>query len=170
MKQLARLLVQLIFLVMAQHAWARLPPEYGALLVSAPTAEAVRQFDMRPAFEQARASGKPILIYFGAFDCPYCKQLEQSFAQHRQALSARLKKKYFVIEVEGWLRGAKMEFITADGVFSFAAFRKQMGDSAPRFLWPTWYQLDTQLKITRELPAGSNAYLDQASIEDVFEL
>ena len=140
------------------------------MLVTAPAGEGVRQFDMRPALELARASRKPILIYFGAFDCPYCKQLERSFAQHQAALSERLKKKYFIIEVEGWLRGAKMEFVTTDGIHSLTAFRRTIGDVAPRFLWPTWYQLDAQLKITRELPAGSNAYLDKASIEDVFDL
>ena len=118
MNLLAKLLVRyvlpaLVLFAQAGQLWARLPAEYGAVMVSAPAAQDVRQFDLRPALEQARASGKPILIYFGAFDCPYCKQLESSFAQHKQVLSARIKKKYFVIEIEGWLRGAKMEFITA---------------------------------------------------------
>lgn len=128
----------------------------------------VRQFDLQPAIEQARAANKPILIYFGAFDCPYCKLLERSFAQHQNVLAPKFRHKYVIIEVEGWLRGAKMEFVIREGVYNLAALRERIGDYSPRFLWPTWYQLDGDLKITRSLPPGANEYRDLDSIEHLF--
>lgn len=151
-------------------AWAKLPPEYGAIVVSAGAGENVRVFDLRAAVENAKASRKPILIYFGAHDCPYCRLLERTFAQHQERLAPKFRQKYVIIEIEGWLRGAKMEFVLPEGQFKFDDFRERLGDDSARFLWPTWYQLDAKLKITRELPPGANEYRELASIEEVFEL
>ncbi len=162
-------------LLTSSAAWSRLPEQYGAIVVTAPAlaspaADNVRQFDLRPAIERARAAGKPILMYFGAFDCPYCKLLERTFAQHQELLAPKFRKKYVIIEIDGWLRGARMEFVTAEGQFRLGAFRERIGDDSPQFLWPSWYQLDNNLKITRTLPPGANEYREPDAIELIFGL
>lgn len=160
-----------LFLAMtASPADARLPPAYGATVVSAPPAAEVRVFDLRPAIEVAQRSGKPILLYFGAFDCPFCKQLDRLFAQHGERLAPKLRDKFTLIEVDGWLRGAKMEFVIPEGQFTLPRLRERFGDHEPRFLWPTFYWLDRRLKIFRDIPPGIGVFRDVETVEQLLEL
>lgn len=164
-------------------AHARLPEAYSAIVVSAPaagqaaasgtptTTEAVpRVFDLRPALEVAAKSGKPILLYFGAFDCPFCKQLDRLFAQYAGRLAPKLRDKFTVIEIDGWLRGAKMEFMLPEGRFTLPRLRERFGDHEPRFLWPTFYWLDSGLRIYRDIPPGIGVFREVESVELLFEL
>lgn len=151
-------------------AQARLPADYGAIVVSAPAGEGTRVFDLREPLARARQAGKPVLIYFGAFNCPYCKQLEGVFAANSARLAPRFRLKYTIVEIDGWLRGAKMQFVLDDGSYGLQELRARVGDRNRGFYWPTWYAIDAQTRLLRELPPGANAFLDPDSIEDWFEL
>lgn len=170
LRQLGTAFVLLLTFVYAGLAQARLPQAYGALLVSAPPAETVRVFDLRPAIQAAAARGRPILLYFGAHDCPFCRTLEREFAGFAPKIAGRLRDKYTLIEIEGWLRGARMEFDLPDRRYTFAELRRLIGDQEPQFLWPSWYQLDANLTMVRELPRGISSYRSVEDIETVFDL
>lgn len=163
-------IIVVVGLLHCSLALARLPADYGAVVVFAPAAQSVRAFDLRAALAGAKVTGKPTLIYFGAFDCPYCKQLEGVLSANRAQLAPKFQRKYAIIEIDGWLRGAKMQFVLADGQYTLAELRTRLGDKNRAFYWPTWYAIDDQVKLMRELPPGANAFLDPDSIEDWFEL
>lgn len=173
---LARVGAPLLALLLALICWAsparaRMPAEFAAIVVSASPGETQRVFDLRPAIEQAQRAGRPILMYFGAHDCPYCQQLMRAFGQQATRLGPKLRAKFTLIEIDGWLRGPRALFLLADGEYTLAQLRERIGDTHKRFVWPSFFHLDrVTLKTVRELPQGNNDYLQAEVAELVLDL
>lgn len=155
----------------AAGAQARLPDAYAAIRVQPSPGVAERRFDLRPALERARSSGKPMLWYFGADDCPPCRVLEKSFAEHSARLAPKLTARYQLIEIEGYLRGPRMLFVLPDGEYPLQALRVKLGDrGGGGFVWPSWFLLDARLHSLQKLPSGNAEYLDPDWVEQRFGL
>jgi thiol-disulfide isomerase/thioredoxin len=73
---LAAGLLSILMVLVPQTSAARLPEAYGAIRVQA---GAGGRAPLRPATgtRPGARTGKPILLYFGASDCPACKVLER---------------------------------------------------------------------------------------------
>jgi hypothetical protein len=161
----------LLLTVAATAAQARLPDAYAAIRVRPSPGVAERRFDLRPAIARARVSGKPMLWYFGAHDCPPCRVLENSFEEHSARLAPRLVARFQLIEIEGYLRGPRMVFVLPDGEYPLAALRVKLGDrGGGGFVWPSWFLLDANLRSLQPLPTGNAEYLDPDWVELRFGL
>ena len=161
----------LLLTITATIAEARLPDAYAAIRVQPSPGAVERRFDLRPAIERARASGKPMLWYFGAHDCPPCRVLEKAFDEHSMRLAPRLTARYQLVEIEGYLRGPRQLFVLPDGEYPLQALRVKLGDrSGGRFVWPSWFMLDANLRSLQELPPGNAEYLDPDWVELRFGL
>lgn len=157
----------------AMPAVARMPDAYGAIRVQAGPGEAERRFDLRPAIEQARKAGKPILLYVGAHDCPYCRVLERSFGEHADRLAPRIRARYVMVEIEGWLRGPKRIFVLPDGEFPIEALNARLGvtERGRRFIWPSFFALDpATMKSIKPMSEGNNRYVDPDEAEVELDL
>ncbi len=166
-----RIALAVLALVIAAAADARLPDAYAAIRVQPAPGVTERRFDLRPAIERARASGKPMLWYFGAHDCPPCRVLEKSFDEHSARLAPKLSARYQLVEIEGYLRGPRQVFVLPDGEYLLPALRMKLGDRrGGRFVWPSWFLLDANLRSLQELPPGNAEYLDPDWVELRFGL
>lgn len=172
--RLRALLVAALFAVVAApSASARMPDAYGAIRVQAGPGDAERRFDLRPAIEQARKAGKPILLYVGAHDCPYCRVLERSFGEHAERLAPRIRARYVLVEIEGWLRGPKRIFVFPDGEFPIEGLNARLGVSerGRRFVWPSFFALDpVTMKSVKPMSEGNNRYVDPDEAEVELDL
>ena len=167
------MLVAALALVGPAPAWARLPDAYAAIRVQAGPGDAERRFDLRPAIEAARKAGKPMLLYVGAHDCPYCQVLERSFGAHADRLAPRIRARYVLVEIEGWLRGPKRVFVLPDGEFGIETINARLGlsERGRRFVWPSFFVLDPgTMKSIKPLSEGNARYVDPDEAEVELDL
>ena len=167
------LLLSLAVAWMPGPVLARLPDAYGALRVQAGPGDVERRFDLRPAIAQARHAGKSVLLYFGAADCPACKVLERSLAEHAARLAPAIRARYTLIEVEGWLRGARRVFVLPDSEHGVDTLNARFGmpERGRRFIWPTFFALDADtLRVLRLVSEGNQRFLDPDEVEVELDL
>jgi hypothetical protein len=151
-------------------ASARLPAAFDAVVVTPSDAGGDRRFDLRPAIAAAARSGKPMLLYFGAHDCPPCRVLERSLTEHSARLAPKMAARYQMVDIQGYLRGPRKLFVLPDGDYTLEQFRERVGDGKARFVWPSWFMLNGSLKMIRWLPPGNSDYLDPDWFEEQFGL
>ncbi|NBY27984.1 MAG: hypothetical protein EBQ71_13755 [Betaproteobacteria bacterium] len=69
----AQCLAGLFLLLMLGFAQAQIPAELAPLLVTPVANGSERVLDLSPALDKSKQLNKPLLLYLGASDCPYCK-------------------------------------------------------------------------------------------------
>jgi hypothetical protein len=152
------------------HVQAQLPAAYGAITVHARATDNPPRLDLRAAIEQARRSGKPILLYFAADDCPACKVLERRFAEHATQLAPAISQHYILIEARAWLRSPRPLVVLPQAEYDLGSLNARFGlpQRGSRFVWPSFYALDPDtLRSVREIDEGNSRLLelDEAQIE-----
>lgn len=152
----------LTLLFMMRGAIAEIPEAYKPMVITAPFSLSERVFNLTPAFEKAKQLNKPVLVYFGAADCPPCKDygvfLNKSQVELMPAFS-----NYVVVDVRTWLRGSKLLFQINDQKYSTAEFKERIGDTNKTLTYPTWWLLNADGKQLKQMPQGTTSYTDIAS-------
>ena len=146
----------LLLAAFALAAHATIPDAFGPVV-----AEAARDgtVDLNPAIARARAERKPLLIYLGAHDCPYCRQYDRFTRSHQAALLAAYSR-YVVVDIRTSLRAPGPFFRVGDRRYSFAEFQSVVGDrGSKRAFFPYFWLVTPELK-AREIPRGSAFFRD----------
>jgi len=141
----------------ALAARADMPAQYAPMPIEAPFALNERVFDLTPALERARAEGKLLFVYFGAKNCPYCKQYESFLDQHRDAL-VPVYGKHVVADIRTYIRGPDVYFKVGNRKYSFREFATIVGDSNSRTTYPRFWLVNADLRPARRLPQTSKPY------------
>jgi len=139
-------------------AQAAIPAPYSPVVVEAPFSLRERVFDLMPALESARQTGKPLFIYLGAADCPPCLQYQRFLASHRAELQDAFSA-VVVVDIRTWLRGPPMYLKFDDKRMTFNQFKTWVGDSSKTLVFPSFWLLSPQLKPLKQLPSGIDGYL-----------
>jgi thioredoxin-related protein len=154
MRQL--LLVLIGFLVLSANA--AIPDDYTPVVVEAPFSLRERVFDLMPAIESSRKTGKPLFIYLGAKDCPPCLQYKKFLASHRSELKEAFSE-LVVVDIRTWLRGPTMYVKFDDKRLTFNQFKTLVGDTSKNLVFPSFWLLSPELKQIKELPSGVKDFL-----------
>ncbi len=153
-----RFLTALIgFFVLSAHAG--IPDEYSPVVVEAPFSLRERVFDLTPAIESSKKTGKPLYIYLGATDCPPCLQYKKFLTSHRSELKTAFSE-FVVVDIRTWLRGPTMHVKVDDKRLTFNQFKALVGDTSKTLVFPSFWMLSPELKPLKELPSGIKDYLN----------
>jgi hypothetical protein len=139
------------------HAVADIPSAYSPLPVEAPFAFSERVFDLTPAVERARAEKKLLFVYFGAKNCPYCKEYERFLSENQPALGP-LYGQHVLADIRTYLSGPDVYFKVGNRKYSFKEFATIAGDGNGRTTYPRFWLLTADLRPARKMPQGSTAY------------
>jgi hypothetical protein len=162
-------LVRLVFvagvLLLGAAAIAAGPGIPGAYapLVLQPTHSAERaEFDLTPAIEQAKKTGKRLYVYLGADDCRYCRRYEAFLEKNAADLVPHFKKDYLVVDLRSSLsiRSALLHMKVGAQSLPYAQFQTAIGDERARMLvYPSVWLLDAStLKPLMQMPAGTGTF------------
>jgi thiol-disulfide isomerase/thioredoxin len=142
---------------------AEIPASYSPVVLHAqPDTAEERVFDLTAAFERARRSGKPVLIYLGAAECPPCRQYTQFLSEHEAQLRAPFGK-VIVVDVRTSIRGPRPTFVFDGHRYSTLEFKAVIGNTQPGLSYPTWWLISPQGRQVRQLPRGVEQFLDVKS-------
>jgi hypothetical protein len=144
-------------LVFSAHA--AIPNEYTPVVVEAPFSLRERVFDLMPAVEASRKTGKPLFIYLGATDCPPCLDYKRFLSSHRAELKSAFSE-FIVVDIRTWLRGPTMYIKVDDKRLTFNQFKALVGDTSKTLVFPSFWLLSPELKQLKQLPSGVKDYLN----------
>ncbi|MFM9914661.1 MAG: thioredoxin family protein [Rhizobacter sp.] len=139
---------------------AGLPDAYRAIVVQPTGLPTQAEFDLRPAVERARHEKKPLYVYLGADDCPYCRRYEAFLEQNASELAPHFSR-YVVVDLRSSLKiHTHTLFIrTHLGSLAYADFQRTIGDERARLLvYPTVWLLDANVKPLMQMPAGTGTF------------
>jgi thioredoxin-related protein len=139
------------------HVLADIPSAYSPLPVEAPFAFTERVFDLTPALERARSEKKLLFVYFGAKNCPYCKEYERFLTDNQAALQP-LYGQHVLADIRTHLRGPEVYFKVGDRKYSFKEFAGIAGDANGKTTYPRFWLLTADLKPARKMPQGAGPY------------
>ena len=124
----------LALILLAPLSHAGIPEPYAALVGAAATVDGRQEFDLRPAQQRARKTGKSLYVYLGATDCPYCRKYEAFLAQQSTALVPHFAEKYLVVDLRSALSvTAPQLVIRTDSMrLPYADFQRAIGDQRAR--------------------------------------
>ena len=140
-------------------AMADMPAAYSPMPIEAPFAFSERVFDLTPALERARAERKLLFVYFGAKNCPYCKEYEMFLGKHRDAL-APVYGQHVVADIRTYLTGPDVYFKVGNRKYTFKELATIAGDSNTKTTWPRFWLFTPDLRPARKMPQGSKPYGD----------
>ena len=156
MKKILTLLKLYLF---SSAVFAGIPSEYNAIQVKSPFSFNERVFDMTEAIDKAKSENKNLFIYLGAEDCPPCKEYE-SFLRKNQVQLKDDFSRLVVVDIKTWLRGPKIYIkINNDKIF-INDFKERIGDKTKSLRFPSYWIVDSELKMIRQLPQGNTEFLD----------
>ncbi len=138
---------------------AAIPDDYGPVVVEAPFSLRERVFDLMPAIESSRKTGKPLFIYLGATDCPPCLQYKRFLATHRSELKDAFSE-FVVVDIRTWLRGPSMYLKIGDKRLTFQQFKTLVGDTSKTLIFPSFWILSPEVKQLKQLPSGVTDFLN----------
>ncbi len=165
MRQLITLLIG-IFVLSAQAA---IPDDYSPVVVEAPFSLRERVFDLTPALEAAKKTGKSMVIYLGATDCPPCLQYTKFLASHRSELKEAFSQ-VVVVDIRTWLRGPTMYLRVNDKRLTFNQFKTLVGDASKTLVFPSFWLLSPELKQLKELPPGIKDFLSVSQHLEILKM
>ena len=165
MRQL--LLGWIVFLVFSANA--AIPNDYSPVVVEAPFSLRERAFDLQPAVESSRKTGKPLFIYLGAADCPPCLQYKRFLASHRSELKDAFSE-FVVVDIRTWLRGPTMYVKVDDKRLTFNQFKTWVGDTSKNLVFPSFWMLSPELKQLKQMPSGVNDFLSVTQHLDILKI
>lgn len=147
------------FFFVAQAAFAEIPEMFHPIVVKPPFSFSERLIDLTPAFEKARLTQKPMLIYLGAADCPPCKNYTMFLEHHKDELKGPLAE-VVLVDIRTWLRGAELTVQIYDKKYSIDEFVTRSGDARRWESYPWWWFLKPDGKQVRQLPKGSQHFTE----------
>ncbi len=118
------------------------------------------EFDLTPALLRAQKEHKPLYVYLGASDCPYCQKYEAFLSAHRAELVPQFAP-YIVVDLRSKLSyTAKLLHIkAAASSLPYADFQRSIGDERARMLvYPSVWLFDEKLKPLMQMPAGTGTF------------
>jgi len=142
----------------AFSTYAAIPNEYTPVVVEAPFSLRERVFDLMPAVETSRKTGKPLFIYLGAKDCPPCLEYKRFLSSHHAELNSAFSG-LIVVDIRTWLRGPAMYLKVDDKRLTFNQFKILVGDTSKPLVFPSFWLLTPELKQLKQLPSGVKDYL-----------
>jgi thioredoxin-related protein len=145
---------------------AKIPDIYQPIVVTARMSFSERRFDLTEAVKHSQATGKPMLIYVGAEDCPPCKLFSTFLIENVAALKDPIAN-VVVVDIRTWLRGPKIVFAIGSREYSTAEFMALTGDSRQEFSFPYFWFVDSELRQVRQLPIGSSNYMSVDRLRDL---
>lgn len=151
----------LALILLAPLSHAGIPEPYAALVVQPQTVDGRQEFDLRPAQQRARKTGKSLYVYLGATDCPYCRKYEAFLAQQSTALVPHFAEKYLVVDLRSALSvTAPQLVIRTDSMrLPYADFQRAIGDQRARMLvYPSVWVMDANAKPLMQMPAGTGTF------------
>lgn len=148
---------------------AGVPDEFNPVVVEAPFSFTKRVFDLTPATNKSIATGKPILLYFGAADCPPCRQYEQFLSKNVDQMKLVLSN-YVFVDVRSWLKSPSIYIKVNNDEYPFKEWRETTGDSRVGLFWPTWWVLNSDLKQLKQMPSGSGNFLTVKKHSEILSL
>jgi len=154
-----KILLLLKLSLFSSVVFAGIPSEYNAIQVKSPSSFTERVFDLTKAIDKAKSENKNLFIYLGAEDCPPCKEYEfflrKNHAQLREDFS-----KLIIVDIKTWLRGPKIFVKINDEKIFINDFKERIGDKTKSVLFPSYWIIDNELKMIRQLPQGNTEFLD----------
>lgn len=142
-------------------AHAALPAAYQAMVVEPQTVAGQQEFDLRPAQQRARKTGKWLYVYLGARDCSYCRAYEAFLAQNASTLVPHFAEKYLVVDLRSALSVVAPQLVlrTEKLRLPYAEFQRAIGDQRARLLvYPSVWLLDAEGKPLMQMPAGTGTF------------
>ena len=152
-----KILSLLLTIFVTSFVHAEIPNNYQPMVVVAPFSFSERVFDLTPALEESKKSKKPILLYFGAADCPPCKVYTAFLKDKTSELQPHFSN-YVVVDIRTWLKGGKIYFQVGDKKLTAKEFLVHIGDDNMDLRYPSWWMLDHNAKVVKQLPRGINNY------------
>jgi thiol-disulfide isomerase/thioredoxin len=137
-----------------------MPPGYGAMSLPVLRSPGRTEFDLNPALQRARREGKPLYLYLGASDCPYCRRYEAFLAKNEAELLPHFRK-YLLAEMRSSLSVNARELHVKVGArsYSYTEWMQALGDERARMLvYPSVWLLDTTPKPLMQMPAGTGTF------------
>jgi hypothetical protein len=155
-------------LLVALGARAEIPDIYAPLVVrAAPDTSAERVFDLTGAFDTARRLNRPLFVYVGAADCPFCKQYTQFLESHGREMHPVFTK-VVLVDIRATLRGPRPTFTLHGQRYSTVEFKALIGDTNPGLSYPTWWLLTPDAKQVRQLPRDVEQFIDVKRYDEWF--
>lgn len=149
----AHCLAGLLSLLMLGFAQAQIPAELEPLLVTPVANGSERVLNLSPALDKSKQLNKPLLLYLGASDCPYCKSYSAFLGRNTAAMKIALAD-VVLVDIRSSLRGPRPSFQIYDKVFTAAEFKSRIGDPTSGLRYPTWWLLDSNAQQIRPWPSG----------------
>ncbi len=165
------LLAVALVLALADHeAHAGLPTAYAPMVVEPSGGPDRAEFDLDPALQRARAENKPLYLYLGARDCPYCRRYEAFLAKNAQALVPHFQARYLVVDLRSalLLQAPKLFFRVNGRSLDYTALMRELGDERVRQLvYPSVWLLDGKPRPLMQMPAGTGTF---ETVEEQLEI
>lgn len=142
-------------------AQAAFPAAYDPIVVEPTGLPERAEFDLTPALEQARRTGKRLYVYLGAKECGYCRRYEAFLARHADELRPHFAADYLVVDLRSTLTLPADSVLIRAGITSlpYKAFQAAIGDERARMLvYPTVWLLDAQGKPLMQMPSGAGTF------------
>ncbi len=147
---------------------AEIPDVYSPLVVrAAPDTNAERVFDLTPAFDTARQLNRPLFIYLGAADCPFCQQYTQFLQKHGREMR-RVFAKVVLVDIRTTVRGPRPTFTLHGQRYSTLEFKVVIGDANRAFSYPTWWLVTADARQVRQLPRDVEQFVDVKRYDEWF--
>lgn len=156
MKKILTLLKLYLF---SSAVFAGIPSEYNAIQVKSPFSFNERVFDMTEAIDKAKSEEKNLFIYLGAEDCPPCKEYESFLRKYQVQLKDDFSR-LVVVDIKTWLRGPKIYIKINNEKIFINDFKVRIGDKTKSLRFPSYWIVDSELKMIRQLPQGNTEFLD----------
>ena len=110
--------------------------------------------------ERAQRDNKPLYVYLGANDCPYCRKYEAFLDKNAAELVPHFQK-YIVVDLRSSLAYPQGKVFVRVGASSlpYAEFQRSIGDERARMLvYPSVWLFDPRLKPLMQMPAGTGTF------------
>jgi thiol-disulfide isomerase/thioredoxin len=150
-----------LWLAWLPSAVAGIPASYSPVILQAAGLPERHEFDLTAVLLRARHENKPLYIYLGAGDCPFCRLYETFLNQNAAELVSHFSAQYIVVDLRSTLSvTARQLFIrVGDKSLPYADFQRAIGDERARTLvYPSVWLLDHDAKPLMQMPAGTGTF------------
>jgi thiol-disulfide isomerase/thioredoxin len=147
-----------------------IPGAYAPMNLAPALAPGRTEFDLGPALERARREKRPLYLYLGAPDCPYCRRYEKFLADNAAKLAPHFGK-YLVVQLKVpslQVTARELHFRIGGEAWNYPDFMRRLGDERVRLLvYPSVWLLDSTPKPLMQMPAGTGTF---ETVEEQLEI
>jgi thiol-disulfide isomerase/thioredoxin len=146
--------------LLGSPARAGVPADYAPMVIELHGPASHREFDLSAALQRARREKKPLYVYLGANDCPYCRRYEAFLAKNARELVPHFAG-YIVVDLRSSLstQADSLFFRVGASSRAYADFQREIGDERARMLvYPSVWLLDANVRPLMQMPAGTGTF------------